>query len=162
MRTQGLAALRSHRRAVAAVEFALVAPVLALVLVGAIDYGFREWSRSCLANAVAQGAYYAFLSGPNVSGTTVQTLVQNASPLTGVTVTVNPPTAAACYCPSGSPAALGPQVTSCTTACTDGTTPGTYLKISATYTQTPWIPIPFYSGLNNQSTITETATVRLQ
>jgi hypothetical protein len=99
----------------------------------ATDYGYREWSRSCLANAVAQGAYYAFLTGPTVSGTAVQVMVQKASSPSGVAVKRVP--TVACYCPSGSPAALGSAVGSCTAACPDGTTPGTYLAMSATYTR---------------------------
>lgn len=162
VKAQGWAAFRRHRRAVAAVEFALIAPVLALVLVGAADYGFAEYSRSCLANAVAQGAYYAFLTGPTVSTATIQSLVQNASSLTGVSVPQ--PAAAACYCPSGRPSALGSAVSCTPTTCTvngTSTAPGTYITISATYRLAPWIPIPYYSGLSDQ-TITETVTVRLQ
>jgi Flp pilus assembly protein TadG len=162
MRTKKSAALRSHREAVAAVEFALMAPALAIVLVAALDYGLAEWSRSCLANAVAQGAYYAFLNGPNVSPSTVQSMVQNASSLTGVSIKQAP--TIACYCPSGSPAVLGRQVSAvlpCTSACSDGTQAGTYITISATYTLTPWIPIPYFSTLNDQS-ITETVTARLK
>jgi Flp pilus assembly protein TadG len=162
MTMKGLAALGSHRRAVAAVEFAIIAPVLAVVLVGAIDYGFAQWSRSCLANAVAQGAYYAFLNGPNVSPSAVQAVVQNASSLTGISIKRAP--TIACYCPTGSPASLGPQVSTtlpCTSTCPDSTKAGAYIVISATYTLTPWIPIPYYSALDGQS-ITESVTARLQ
>jgi Flp pilus assembly protein TadG len=157
MTFKALAVFHHHRRAVAAVEFALTAPLLMIALAGATDYGYREWSRSCLANAVAQGAYYAFLTGPTVSGTAVQLMVQKASSLSGVAIRRVP--TVACYCPSGSPAALGTPVGSCTAACPDGTTPGTYLAISATYTLTPFIPS--YSGLSG-ATITEAVTVRLQ
>jgi Flp pilus assembly protein TadG len=163
---KGLASFRRGGRAVAAVEFALIAPVLMVILAGASDLGFREWSRSCLANAVAQGAYYAFRTGPNVSTTTVNTLVTNASTLAGVTV--NTIAAVACYCPTGTPAVLGSPVTPCTRACPADVTlpagilPGKYLVITATYQLTPIIP--FYSILQTptQKTITEKATVRLQ
>ena len=155
---------RRDRRTVAAVEFALIAPVLGITLAGASDIGFREWARSCLANAVAQGAYYAYLTGTSVSTSTVATLVQNASSLTGG-ASVSTIAAVACYCPTGTPATLGAAVTSCTKACpADGTLPagilpGKYLVITASYTLTPFIP--GYSVLPNK-VITESATVRLQ
>ncbi len=149
-------AFRDNDRAVAMVEFAMIAPVLALLVAGAAVYGFREWSRSCLANAVAQGAYYAFRTGPNVSATNVQTLVQSASSLTGVSI--HRITAPACYCPSGTPASLGSVVT-CGLTCTDGTTAGKYLAITATYSLVSFFPS--YTGLGNQ-TLTESVTVRLQ
>ncbi|MDR3531359.1 MAG: TadE/TadG family type IV pilus assembly protein [Rhodopila sp.] len=160
----GFAAFRRHRRttgarddrAVAALEFAITAPILALVLAGASDYGWAMWSRSCLANAVAQGAYYAFLTGTSVTAPNVQAIIQKASSLSGVPApTVSAP---ACYCPNGSPATLGPTVT-CASTCADGSRPGTYLTITATYTLTSFLPT--ISGLGNR-TVTDTVTVRLQ
>jgi Flp pilus assembly protein TadG len=161
-----LARFRHSRRAVAAVEFALLAPVLGVCLAAASDLGFREWSRSCLANAVAQGAYYAFRIGPNVSTATVKSLVQNASSLAGITATTS--ATVACYCPKGTPATLGPVVTVCAKACSPdgslpaGILPGKYIVITATYQLTPFIPAYTILKTVAEQTITETATVRLQ
>lgn len=160
------AGFRPGHRAVAAVEFALLAPVLGVILAGASDLGFREWSRSCLANAVAQGAYYAFRTGTGVSTTTVTSLVQNASSLSGITAKTS--ATVACYCPTGTPATLGPVVTVCAKACPAdgilpaGILPGKYIVITASYQLTPFLPA--YSILQTvaEQTITETATVRLQ
>ena len=44
------------RRGVAALEFALVMPLLMTFFGGVVDLGVAVWSKSCLANAVAQGA----------------------------------------------------------------------------------------------------------
>jgi hypothetical protein len=132
-----------------------------MIMAGAVDFGFREWSQSCLANAVAEGAYYAFRSGTGVSLTNLQTIIQKASSLNGVTVP--PPSAPFCSCPSVSvsvaPATLPPTPTSCTTPCSDGSTPGWYLQISASYTLHPLFP--GISKLGGTS-ITEKVTVRLQ
>ncbi|MDR3534844.1 MAG: TadE/TadG family type IV pilus assembly protein [Rhodopila sp.] len=145
-------------RAVAAVEFAIAAPLLALVLAGATDFGLAMWSRSCLANAVAQGAYYAFLTGTSVTLANVQAMVQNASSLSGVNVTAS--TAPVCNCPSGSPTTLGSPKVACSSICTSGTTgPGEYLTITATYKLTSFLPLN--SGLGNR-TVTDTVTVHLQ
>jgi Flp pilus assembly protein TadG len=158
MKLKGFAAFRNHRRAVAAVEFAIIAPALAFVLAATIDYGIMQWSRSCLVNAVEQGAYYAFLNGPTVSVANVQAVIQNASSLSGISVNKRTPPVVGCYCPTQTvPATLGPTV-SCTTACWDTTKPGSYLTLTATY---PLISLVSYSGLAGQ-TISETVIVRLQ
>jgi Flp pilus assembly protein TadG len=160
----GIEAIGRHRRAVAAVEFALIAPMLAIVLIGSADYGIAQWTRSCLANAVAQGAYYAFLTGPGVSVATVEHIVENASSLSSAQFRITAPFPLACYCPTGSPATLGTAVSPtvpCTATCSDGSKAGAYLTITAPYQLPFWISIPF-AGAVNLSTITEVATVRLQ
>ena len=152
-------AFRNNRRAVAVIEFALTAPLVAIGLAAATDYGLREWSRSCLANAVAQGAYYAFRTGPSVNPANVQALVVGTSSLTGVTFNGRNIAPVASYCPSGSPTPSLKPPPSDGSTCSDGSTPGKYLVITAYYPLTPIIPS--YSGLSGQS-ISETATVRLQ
>ncbi len=156
MTSAGWRAFREARQAVAAIEFAIAAPVLLLMLSGALDFGFRQWTRSCLANAVAQGAYQAFLTGPAVTAASIRTMVQADSSLSGVAV--KRIAAPASYCPTGSPAALGAVVAAGST-CPDGTAAGVYLTITATYT--PVTFLPFYSGLGGR-VLTESATVRLQ
>jgi len=81
------------------------------------------------------------------------------TPLTGVSVTVTGP---ACYCVSGSPAALTYSGTYSSGACSGtclNSSPGLFVQISATYTYSPIMP--FYERFAN-STLTETAVVRLQ
>ena len=117
----------SGLRAIAAVEFALIAPILLLVLIGGADIGCKVWARSVLVNAVAQGAYYAFLAGPTVSASTVVSFVENAAQISGVTATVSGPTV---YCTSTDPASLTAAPKSGN--CADGSSPGTYLLITAT------------------------------
>lgn len=163
MKMMGFAAFPKHCRAVAVVEFALTAPLVAVGLAGATDFGLMEWSRSCLINAVAQGAYYAYRVGPSVSTTNVQAVVTGASSLTGVTFKRNI-AAVASYCPSGTPATLGTSVAAGST-CTDASISGAntsiagkYLIITASYQLLPIIP--FYSNLGGS--ITESVTVRLQ
>lgn len=152
-----LHALRRARRGTAALEFALLTPLLLAFLGGVTDFGLVTIARSQLANAVAQGAQYAILTGTDVSPTTIKTLVQKASPLNNLTATVTPAAGAACYCISGSPLAL--VSATCTATCPDGTAPGEYLTISATYTYNPIMP--FYSKMAS-TTLTEKAQVRIQ
>jgi Flp pilus assembly protein TadG len=151
--------IRDHR-ATAIMEFALAAPALLYFFAAAADYGMAWWDTGCLANAVAQGAYYAYLTGTTVSTANVQTLVETASSLSipAGNITVSNPTS--CYCPSGTPATLG-TVYSCSTTCSsDGTAAGNYMTITATYTLTGFFPIAGLSLIGK--TISETVTVRLK
>jgi Flp pilus assembly pilin Flp len=141
---------------VALVEFALLAPVLALLCVGAIDFGLAFASQLQLAAAVDEGAQYAFLTGPAVQASSVQTVVQTATPLPGITAAVSY-SATSCYCPTGTPPALATQT--CGMACPDGTMPGKFLSISAQYTYAPIFPS--YALIANP-TFSETVTVRVQ
>ncbi|MGH7041448.1 MAG: TadE/TadG family type IV pilus assembly protein [Acetobacteraceae bacterium] len=147
-------ALPGARRGVAALEFALVAPLLLLMFGGAAELGLAVWARGILANAVSQGAYYASLTGPSVSVRTIKILVENTSSLSGVTSNPTPPTA---YCASGSPVALTAPPAG--NVCPDGTTPGIYTTISASYAM-PSI-LPAFTGLA-APTLQESVTVRLQ
>jgi Flp pilus assembly protein TadG len=161
MNMKALTSFCRHRRAVAAMEFGLAVPFLALMFAGAADFGFAQWHRSAMSNAVAQGAYYAFRNGATVVPANVQSVVQTTP---GVTVAVI--RAASCFCPSGvtgaSAATLGPAVT-CASACTDGSTAGKYLTIPSSYTLTSFFPLHSkYNFFGAGDVITETVVVRLQ
>ena len=76
---------RQRQRGTAALEFALVAPLLLLLIGGVANYGWAMWSAGALSNAVSQGAYYSFLNGTKVSAASIESFVQSASGLSGVT-----------------------------------------------------------------------------
>jgi Flp pilus assembly protein TadG len=158
------------RRGIAAVEFALIVPVLLLMLGGVADFGLLMVGKGQLANGLAQGAQYALLQGPSVSGTTVQTVVRSAAARSGVTgtVTVNV-TGPACYCVTGKPAALTLPSTAlsashtCTgtslTCPSPAAAPGAFLIIKASYAYQPLMPL--YSKITT-TTVSETVTARLK
>jgi Flp pilus assembly protein TadG len=152
-----------HRRAIAAMEFGLALPFLVLVLAGAADFGFAQWRRSALTNAVSQGAFYAFLTGPTVTAAKIQTMVDNAASITGVSASANAP---ACYCitATATPATL--TSATCNSACSDGTTAVKYVAITGSYTLSSFFPATSpYNHLNNAGTadtVSDTVTVRLQ
>lgn len=142
------------RRATAALEFALVGPALVALLGGTADLGLSTVCRNQLAEAVADGAQFAFKTGATITAATVQNMVQAASGLSGVTAVVTGP---ALYCVGGSPATLTSSTAGQT--CSDGTAPGTYLTISASYTYQQLMPL---SSTFLNTTLQQSATVRLQ
>ncbi|HMA48335.1 MAG TPA: TadE/TadG family type IV pilus assembly protein [Magnetospirillaceae bacterium] len=155
MTLRSLRGLPGNRDGVAFVEFALLAPVFALLTVAAIDFGLAFAAKLNLAAAVAEGAQYAFLNGGNVQAARVQTVVQSAIALSPVSATVTYD--GACYCVTGSPPARSAQT--CGVPCPNGAPPGKYLDISASYTYQPIFPS--YALVSNPH-LTETVTVRVQ
>ena len=142
------------RRATAALEFAIVGPLLVILLGGAADLGLSTVCRNQLSQAVANGAQFAFKSGATVPAGTVQNMVQASSGLSGVTAVISGP---ALSCVGGSPATLTSATAGQT--CADGTAPGTYLTISASYTYQKLMPL---SSTFLNTALRQSATVRLQ
>jgi len=145
-------------RATAALEFAVATPLLVIMLGGAADYGLAQFYRTNLANAVAAGAEYAYLTGTGVTSANIQTVITNTMYLptgasTNLSFSVTGPKG---YCVTGS----GPTMSAATagSTCSDGSTAGTYVIISATYTNTG-IMNGFGGALSQP--MTESATVRL-
>ncbi len=154
--------LPGARRGIAALEFALVVPVILAMFGGCAQIGLGVWARGALANAVSQGAYYAYVTGATVQPSAITSVVQTASTLSGVSATATQPTS---YCASTSggtvslttaPAATGTPPVS---TCPDGTTAGTYTTVGASYTTVSILPA--FTGLG-ATTIKESVTVRLQ
>src|SRR6476620_266776 len=82
---------RLLRRGVAATEFAIVAPVFFLMVIGFIEFGRALMVQQVLINASRVGARMASTSGATAGG--VQTAVQDYSAgvaVSGVSVTVTP------------------------------------------------------------------------
>jgi hypothetical protein len=153
-------------RATAALEFALASPLLVVMLGGAADFGLAQFYRVNLANAVAAGAQYALLTGPAVGTGNIQTIVTDAMYLPAgasgnLLVTVTGPGGSSspgggCLSVSGSPVLI--TSASYGSPCGDGSTAGTYVLITATYTS-----IGLMNGFMSSLThpITESATVRV-
>ena len=146
--------LPQDRRAVAALEFAMVLPILLILFGGVIDFGQALYCRNVIANALAAGAQYAVMNASTATSATIQSMTQSVSGLTGITVTVTGPTG---YCITGYPPTTTSAIAGST--CTDGSTAGTYVTITASFS---------FSGLlgtysvPNLFAMTDSAFVRLQ
>ncbi len=80
---------RKHRRGAAAVEFAIIAPVFFLMILGMIEMGRAVMVQQIITNASREGARLAVLPGASVGG--VESRVEEiltASTVSGATVQI--------------------------------------------------------------------------
>ena len=123
---------RRNRRAAAAVEFAVVAPVFFLLVFGMIEYGRMVMVYQVLTNASREGARAAVLDGATTTSvTTAVNSYLSAAAVSGATVTVSPNP------PSG--AQYGDPVT---------------VTVSVPFSQVSWLPTPMYLGSQTLSSAT--------
>jgi Flp pilus assembly protein TadG len=146
---------RHARSGVAAVEFALICPVLLMCAGGIGDFGLALAAQNRMAGAVAQGAQYGYLNPSTATAAAIQTVVTTGASLPGIVVTVTTPSY---FCvTAGTPPVLAAAIA--TTTCADGTSAGYYVAISASYLYPALMPA--YSMMVN-TTLTEAVTVRIQ
>lgn len=137
------------RAGIALVEFALVAPLLLLLLAGVLDYGMALRTASSVAAAARAGAQYGTSDPVHISDTAgIQAAAVNAAPdVHNLSVT----SATACQCPGGG-------VVSCTGSCS-GSPMLVYVQVTAQSTA----PTLFqYSGLGFTGKISIRASMRAQ
>jgi Flp pilus assembly protein TadG len=128
---------RRNRRAAAAVEFAVVAPVFFLLVFGMIEYGRMVMVQQVITNASREGARQAVLDGATYAeiDSTVDTYLTSASinaASATVTVSPDPPT----------DAEFGDPIT---------------VTVSIPFDQVSWLPSPMYLG---GQTLTATTVMR--
>jgi Flp pilus assembly protein TadG len=151
----GALKLARCRAGAAAVEMALIGPVLALVLLGMIDFGMAIYYNMQVQSAAQAGAQYAIQHAASAfNASAVQSAVTKATTLSGLTAGTP---ATFCGC------ATGNTIAQCVSgSCASGTL-GTYVTVTAQATYNTILP---YSsvGLNipKTYTLTGTTTVRLQ
>jgi len=135
-----------------AVEIALVAPILLLLLTGAIEIGSLAWTQMQVGAAARAGASYALSRGFSTSA--ISGAVTSA---TNLTVTVSPSPTQSYGCPNASTGVTTAGVTS-TTVCASGLTAGKYVTVGATATYTPLFSLPF---LASPVALSSTTVVRI-
>ena len=137
------------RTGVAGVEFALLLPVLTLLLMGTFDYGALAYQTMQVAAAAHAGADYALRNGWSRTG--VQNAVTGA---TSLAVSASPAPALSKGCISNNALVITTSST-----CPSGSASGSYVVVNA---QSPFSPLLPWSGLSFPSTITAQAAVRIQ
>jgi Flp pilus assembly protein TadG len=140
--------VRARERGAAAVEFALVLPILVVILLGIVDFGLEMNSQAIIANAAREGARTASLGGTAAEATTAAT---NASgSLLNVSAS-NPTVTVACLKPGGAACASGYD--------TNRESGGTVV-VTVSYTYT-WIS-PTILGLPAYATINKVSEMRIE
>lgn len=136
----------------AAVEFALVAPVLIGLLLPMVDLGRGAFEKMRVQSAAEAGAQYALANSSSYSASAITTAAEDATNQSGLSATPSE----TCNCLTGS--TLGPAV-SCSTTCSDGSKPGTFVSVA---TQATYTPILAYPGIPSSMSLTGYAVVRTQ
>lgn len=115
---------RKQRRGAALVEFAIVSPILFLLVFGMIEYGRMVMVQQIITNASREGARLGVLDGTTTSDvqTSVNDYLAGAS-VSGANVTVDPS-------PPNS-AGFGEPVT---------------VTVSVPFDQVSWLPTPLFIG----------------
>jgi Flp pilus assembly protein TadG len=132
---------------VAAIEFAIFIPVLAIFLMGVAELGFGIYQATQVYASVDAGMLYATQNGYNSAG--ISNAVVNATGLTGITATSSNP----CGCPG----TTSVTTVSCSSTCSNGNTPGTYIQINGSLVRQSILAFP---GLPLPSTLTATSLIR--
>lgn len=135
----------------AAIEFAIIAPVLLLLLVGVVELGFGVHQAMQVQDAAEAGALYAGRHGWDQAG--IAGAVVSA---TGASdITADPAPVQFCGCPTSS----GIAEVNCSATCSDGNSAETYVRVSAAI---PHVPILFGLLVPLPAVLTGEAVVRIK
>lgn len=125
---------RTARRGVAAVEFAIVAPVFFLLVIGFVELGRGLMVQQVLTNASRVGVREAIgLHGTLSDAQTAATDYADGCSVSGITVNVSP---------NPGDASAGDEIT---------------VTVSVPYADISWVPSPWFMG---NSTLEATSTMR--
>ena len=138
------------RRGIATIEFALIMPLMLLLVAVVVDYTLLMRAAIAVGDAARAGAEFGSISTANASNTSgMQSAALNAAPdITGLTATASK----FCACSNGN-----------TVNCSGGTCPSgpvrTYVQVTA---QTTVSPMFSYPQLGYTGAVVATATMRAQ
>jgi Flp pilus assembly protein TadG len=135
----------------AAIEFGIVIPLLALMVVSVADIGIAVYRKMQVEDAAQAGAQYAIARGYDTNG--ISNAVTSATNSTAVTA--SPPPVQFCGCPTNT----GVSTVSCGSFCTGGALAGTYATVSA---QATYDTLINYQIVPTSYTYNAQSTARLQ
>ncbi len=139
------------RRGAAAIEFGVVLPLLAMLVISAADVGLGVYRKMQVEDAAQAGAEYAIKHGFDANAISTAVLAAtNAS-----TISSSPAPVQFCGCANAS----GVSATTCGGVCPSGAPAGTYTTVSA---QGSYSTILNYVVVPDSYTFTAQSTVRLQ
>ncbi|MGH6935110.1 MAG: TadE/TadG family type IV pilus assembly protein [Methylocella sp.] len=124
---------------VAAIELALVSPLLVTGVLGAAELGITIFRETQVQFAAQAGARYALSHGFNTAN--VSNAIVNATTYTAITATPAP--TQFCGCPSATGVTPTGGAPPCSATCSGGATAGTYVTASSQAHFSPIIPNPW-------------------
>lgn len=113
---------------VAAIEFAIIAPVLLVLIMSVIELGLATRDSLRAQAAAAEGGYYAMKNGFDPGK--IALAIVNGTGASGLSA--SPAPALFCGCPS----ATGIAVTACDATCGDGMAARKYVQVNASLART--------------------------
>ena len=149
--------LRTDTCGAALVEFAFIAPVLGMMLIGLVDVSMYISSRLTVQRAARAGGEYAVLNtydATKIAGAISAATAQQSAYMSAIEA--SPAPTKWCACPD---AATGLTAKTCGQKCTSGLTAGTYVTANARSTYSTVFAWP---GLARSSTITASSVVRIE
>jgi Flp pilus assembly protein TadG len=152
------------RRGAAAVELALLAPLLVLMAAGTIDFGLAVYTKMMVADAAQSGAAYAQLNAVNYNTTpcasnsspvcawdqsiiSAATKSHSTSTVFTTAVTATASTLSCCIASGSVNVSACTQPPAAAPSCTPAA--GTYVQVVASATYTTLLPYHVVSGLLN-------------
>jgi len=125
---------------VAAIELAMVAPLIVTGVLGAGEVGFTIFRETQVQFAAQAGANYAIAHSLfNATGTS--NAIVNATTYTAITATPAP--SQFCGCPTATGVTVAGGAPPCTATCSGGFTAGTYVQANSQAQFRPVIPNPW-------------------
>ena len=115
--------IKTKRRGAAAVEFAIVLPILVLLVFGMIEFGRMLMVQQMIVNSAREGARHAILNGSSLQSTTarVENYLVNAG-ITDPEITISP----------------DPEKV--------GTSEPVTVGVRVPFTDVSWLPTPMFLG----------------
>lgn len=132
----------------AAVEFALISPVLVLMLIALVDLGLAMMDSVRLASAVRAGAQFAMQDADDKAS--IKTVAANSTSLSLSEADIEV-SDKFCECDTVS--------APCDTTCASGFAPGEYVTVTGSTTITSILSYPW---LASPSTLTQSTTIRVK
>ena len=147
----GAAEFLRDRDGAGAVEFSMLTPLFAIMIVLTADLSFGVFKKMQVEGAAQAGAQYAIIHGFDSSA--ISSAVTNAT--NNSEISSSPAPTQFCGCPGET----GITAAACSAICDSGNAAGTYVTVSAHGTYTTMIP---YSVVPSSYTFNAQSTVRLK
>lgn len=138
-------------RGVAAIEFAIIVPMLVMMVVCTVDLGMGIYRNMQVQNAAQAGARYAMTH--SFDATLISNAVSSATGIQGIVA--SPPPSQYCGCATSA----GISTIVCGSVCPAGAVYGTYVNVSAQGGYTTILPYPLIA---NNFSLAAQASVRVQ